>query len=215
VRIIPLALSVLFCSLTASAGEIREFDLKTIERLGDELYRLSQTREKGATTPVRKRAKQTAIAALRGRLFKIHYNYVVLNDPDGSGFLVYALASTGNPADFVLAGHFRVTVSADGRKAERVDALSKSLAIQHGGEGLPVGSHLVGMHMVQIVSSKPLETLIYTSNRAKMPIFVATLPHGKIWEIENGRIKEYTYGDNPGTSQFGADMWTFGLSVLF
>jgi hypothetical protein len=190
VRLNPLTLSILLCALAASAGEIREFNIKTIERLGNELYQVSQTREKGATTPVRKRARDTAKAALKGRLFNIHYNYVVLDDPDGSGFLVYALASTGRPTDFVLAGHFRVTVSADGRKAERVDALSKSLAIQHGGEGLPVGSHLVGMHMVQIVSSKPLETLIYTSNRAKMPIFVATFPDGKIWDVENGKIKD-------------------------
>ena len=88
----------------------------------------------------------------------------------------------------MLAGHFRVTVSADGAKAERVDALSRSLAIQRGGEGLPVGSHVVGMHMVQIVSSKPVETLIYTSNLAKMPIYVATLPHGRIYEVANGKI---------------------------
>jgi len=90
----------------------------------------------------------------------------------------------------VLAGHFRVTVSADGAKAERVDALSKSLAIQRAGEGLPPGSHQVGMYMVQIVSSKPLETLIYTSNLAKQPIVVATFPDGRIWEIENGKAKD-------------------------
>jgi hypothetical protein len=90
----------------------------------------------------------------------------------------------------VLAGHFRVTVSANGSKAERVDALSKSLAIQHGGRGLPTGYHRVGMYMVQIVSSKPLETLIYTSDLAKQPIVVATFPDGRIWEVENGKAKD-------------------------
>jgi hypothetical protein len=139
-------------------------------------------------SPERKRAKKTAIAALKGKLFDVHYDYVVLDDPDGSRLLVYALASTGRPNEFVLAGHFRVTVSADGAQAERVDALSRSLAIQRGGEGLPVGSHLVGMYMVQIVSSKPVETLIYTSNLAKMPISVATLPHGRLYEVANGKI---------------------------
>src|SRR6266404_7632638 len=153
-RAVPLVVAILFSLSVAFAGEIREFDLKTIERLGNELTRVSQSRDKGATDAVRKRAKQTAIAALRGKLFDIHYDYVVLSDPDGSGFLVYALASTGKANEFVLAGHFRVTVSADGAKVEQVDALAQSLAIQRGGEGLPVGSHLVGMHMVQIVSSK-------------------------------------------------------------
>src|SRR5438309_11899461 len=98
-RIVPLAAAILFFSAAAFAGEIREFDLKTIERLGNELTRESQRPDKGATTPVRKRAKQTAIAALQGKLFNIHYDYVVLNDPDGSGFLVYALGTTGNPGD--------------------------------------------------------------------------------------------------------------------
>jgi hypothetical protein len=44
------------------------------------------------------------------------------------------------------------------------------------------------MSMAQIVSSKPVETLIYTSNLAKMPIYVATVPHGKIFKVANGRI---------------------------
>src|SRR5207302_10527007 len=128
-----------FFAVSAFAGEIREFDLKTIERLGNELTRVSQTRDKGATDPIRKRARQTAIAALKGKLFDIHYDYVVLDDPKGSGFLVYALATTQKAGDIVLAGHFRVSVSADGAKAERVDALSKSLAIQKEGQGLPGG----------------------------------------------------------------------------
>src|ERR1700730_17658019 len=111
-RAVPLVVAILFFSATAFAGEIREFDLKTIERLGNELTRVSQTSEKGATTAARKRAKQTAIAALQGKLFNIHYDYVVLNDPDGSGFLVYALGRGSKPGDTVVFGHFRVTVSA-------------------------------------------------------------------------------------------------------
>src|SRR5690349_2095277 len=126
-----LTYSILFFVLPAFASEIREFDVKTIERLGNELTRVSQTRDKGATDPVRKRAKQTAIAALKGKLFNIHYDYVVLNDPDGSGFLVYALGRGSKPGDVVVCGHFRVTVSADGKKVERVDALSQGLMIEN------------------------------------------------------------------------------------
>src|SRR5205085_4789807 len=185
-----VTMSIFLCAGSAIASEIREFDIKTLERLGNESTRVSQTPDRGVTTPERKRAKQTASAALKGKLYDVHYDYVVLDDPDGSGFLVYALGRTNNPGDVVLAGHFRVTVSADGAKAERVDALSRSLAIQHGGEGLPAGSHQVGMHMVQIVSSKPLETLVYTSNLTKMPIYVATVPDGRIWEVANGKITD-------------------------
>lgn len=121
-RSLPLILLILLCTIPAIASEIREFDLKTIERLGNELTRVSQSSDRGATNPARKRAVQTAKKALQGKLFNIRYDYVVLDDPDGSGFLVYALASTGKPTDFVLPGHFRVTVSADGSEAQRVAA---------------------------------------------------------------------------------------------
>jgi hypothetical protein len=175
---------------SAFASEIREFDLKTLEKLGDELTRVSQRRDRGATNSVRKRAVQTAKGALQGKLFNIRYDFVLLDDPKGSGFLVYALGSTGNPGDIVLAGHFRVMVSADGSKTERVDALSKSLAIQHGGQSLPRGSHLAGLYMVQIVSAKPVETLLYTNRITGLPIVVATFPEGRIWEIEEGKAKD-------------------------
>jgi len=40
---------------------------------------------------------------------------------------------------------------------------------------------------------------------------------GKLSDKEKhfGVSAKYTYGDNPSTSQFDADMWTFGLSILF
>jgi len=60
---------VIACS-SVFGSDIREFDLKTVERLGNELARLSDTPEKGATSP----ARETAIAALKGKLFDISYN---------------------------------------------------------------------------------------------------------------------------------------------
>jgi hypothetical protein len=187
-RSVPFSIVILFLVRTASAGEIREFDLKTIERLGNELTRVSQTRDRGATTPVHKRAKQTAMAALKGKLFDIHYDYVVLDDPDGSGFLVYALGKGLKPGDVVLAGHFRVTVSTNGEKAERVDALSLSLLVTDKDLDVPSGGQTVGPFATQLVSNKPLETFIYTSNLIRMPIIVATPPDGRIWFVGNGQI---------------------------
>ena len=173
----------------ALAGEIREFDLKTIERLGNELTRVSQSPQKGATTPVRRRAKQTAMVVLRDKLFNIHYDYVVLDDPDGSGFLVYALGKGSRPGDTVVHGHFRVTVSADGTKAEGVDALSHSVFIDNRYEDpSPQGYHKAFFVTSQAVGTRPVETLVYASNLMKMPITVATPPHGQVWIIENGKI---------------------------
>jgi len=185
-----LVLPILLCAVTASAaGDIREFDIKTIERLGNELTQLSQTRDKGATTPERKRAKQTAMAAVRGKLFNVRYDYVVLDDPDGSGFLVYALGRGPKPGDTVVFGHFRVTVSGDGQKVQRVEALSNSLMIDRRGvSDLPKDYKKVGLGCATPIGTRPTETLVYASNHMKMPIAVATPPNGQVWFIENGKI---------------------------
>jgi hypothetical protein len=182
-RFTALILSILLVSGSVFASEIREFSVPTLERLGNELIRASQRPDRGATDPARKQARQTAIAALQGRLFDTRYDYVVLNDPDGKRLLVYALAVAPKSEGVVLAGHFRVTVSADGVKAERVDALSKSLAVSG-----PMKADAVAMWMVQLVSNKPVETLIYTSNLAKKPVYVRT-PDGKSWVIEKGKMR--------------------------
>lgn len=186
---------------TVLAGEIREFDIKTTERLGNELTTVSQTRDRGANTPIRKRAVQTAKAALRGKLFElryeaspgkffhVHYDYVVLDDPDGSGFLVYALGKGARPSDTVVHGHFRVTVSADGIKAERVDALAHSIYVDTP-ESPVAGDYnkKVAFSMNQPLGTRPVETLVYASNHMKMPIAVATPPKGQVWFILKGRV---------------------------
>lgn len=142
-----------------------------------------------ADVAVRYKARETATAALRGQLFNASYNFEVLDDPDGRGFLVYALAATLESDQIVMAGHFRVTVSADGAKAERVDALSKTLVFSGPMPSrLPKGSEAVALWLIQLVSNKPVETLIYTSNLAKKPIYVRT-PDGKTWVVGEGKMR--------------------------
>ena len=75
--------------LPVHASEIREFDIKTTERLGRELAQ--QATRPGHLTDKQRRARDTATAALKGHLFDIHYDFVILNDPEHAGFLVYAL----------------------------------------------------------------------------------------------------------------------------
>ena len=184
-----ILLLLLFISATVATAEIREFNVPTLERLGNELIRASRSPDRGATDPVRKRARQTAMAALKGRLFNIRYDYVVLNDPDGKHLLVYALGKTSKADEVVLAGHLRVTVSPDGTKVERVDPLSKTLMIDSELKaGLPAGYKATALYVNQIVSNRPVETFIYSSNLARMSIYVGT-PDGKVWVIKNGRMR--------------------------
>jgi hypothetical protein len=183
------AILVLFGNHASYASEIREFDVKTLERLGNELSRVTRQPDHGATDAIRRRAKQTAIAALNGKLFKIHYDYVVLDDPGSKGFLVYALGTTNKSGELVLAGHVRITVSPDGNKVERVDRVSQTLDIANDREaGLPAGYTLKAYYFNQIVSNKPVETFIYSSNMVKRNIYVGT-PDGKVWVVSKGTMR--------------------------
>lgn len=181
-RAVLLTTSILVCALTMFASEIRDFDLKTIERLGNELTRVTQAPDKGATSLAKKKAKQTAIAALNGKLFDLRYDYVVLDDPDGNGFLVYALGAARKANEVVLAGHFRVTVSPDGEKAERIDALSRTKNV------VPWRSGAQALWIIQLVSNKPVETFIYLSNFHHSPIYVGT-PDRTIWKVDRGKVQ--------------------------
>jgi hypothetical protein len=141
---------------------------------------------------VRYQARECAIEAVKGKLFNISYNFEVLDDPDGNGFLVYALGTGSKRHEFVLAGHFRITVSADGRKAERVDPLSESLLMGSTKQELSARDYRkVGDYFNQVVSNKPVETLIYTGRLTGKHVWVGT-PDGKLWLIDNGKMSTST-----------------------
>jgi hypothetical protein len=184
-RLVPLVIAILVPSIAAFAGEIREFDLKTLERLGNELVRASQRPDRGATDPTRQRAVQTAKAALKSKLFGVHYDAVTLNDPDGKGFLVYALALADTKRIIQTGGHFRVTVSADGGTVERVDLLSGFIQIKiekgHGGPAIITST--------QFSSKLPTEAWLYTSYIYGIPVYLATKDRS-FWTIEKGKIQK-------------------------
>src|SRR5437867_1805068 len=186
-KIFYVAIAMGLLSMTSAfASEIREFDLKTIERLGAELARVSQTPDRGATTLVKKRARETGSAALRGKLYNIRYDYVVLNDPDGSGFLVYALVLTNKTDETVLGGHFRVSVSADGSKVERIDELQREIVRNK----IPSGAKARVIGTVQMFGTVPVETWIYSSDLYDIPIFLG-LKDGSRWQIWKGKMHKF------------------------
>jgi hypothetical protein len=177
-----LLLSIACCS--AEAAGIRQFTLKTTERLGRELYEQSQ--RGGALTEPQQRAKRAAVAALP-ELEKQGYRFVVLNDAERKGYLVYALASSPNSGDVVVGVHYRVSVSVDG-KIERVDPLSRSSLVIPA-NAVPPGTRAVGFHCTCLVSTQPVETLVYLTLLHRKQCAVGTAD-GTIWFIENGKIKK-------------------------
>ena len=255
-RVVPLVLTILIPFIAASAGEIREFSVSTLERLGNELSRrdeiaaraadLAAERDpkwkkvspqywitdlskgsdsvylidarkpepavaykvsfpKGGSPSIldarqqplapgialRYKALRTAVKAALPTLnvaYGPHYNYEVLNDPDGSGFLVYALAAFTKKKVVYTGGHVRITVSADGAKVERIDQLSHGIIEQKSDPGHEV----VALAVAQAVeTSHPVETFLYESHLYRLPFYVAT-NDGSSWRVVNGKIHKFT-----------------------
>jgi hypothetical protein len=172
-----------FIACSSAAAAIREFPIRTVEKLGRELYEQSQGQQ-SFTEPMQ-RAKRAATEALP-RLQKQNYRFVVLSDPERKGYLVYALATSRNPEDIVVGLHYRFSVSADSR-VERVDLLARSGLIIRPGQGLPKNSHQVGFYCSCGVSNQPVETLVYLTLRHKQPCVVG-MADLSVWVIENGKI---------------------------
>lgn len=132
-------------------------------------------------------ARSTAIDAIPG-FYERPYNFEVLDDPDGKGFIVYSLAATKDANEVVVGGHSRVTVSEDGKKAESVDALSKGLLIlpkrPPGTEG-----EVEAFTVSHIVSATPVEIHVFLSLMHKKSFYVTT---GKeiLWRVDDGSITE-------------------------
>ena len=116
------------------------------------------------------------------------YNTVVLPDPDGSGFLVYALAAEEKQGEVMLGGHARITVSADGRKVERVDALSKSCLVLSSADSRKAGN-VAGLYASHIVSPTPVETHVFVSLLHHLPLYIGTSDR-TVWKVEGGRIEK-------------------------
>jgi hypothetical protein len=136
---------------------------------------------------VRYKARQTAIEALP-RLFDRTYNFEVLDDPKGDGFLVYALASTKDADEIMVGGHFRISVSKDGTTVTAVDALSRSLLILNKRpKDLPKDSETAAYTMSHIVSPTPVETHVFLSLQNNKPFYIAT-GEEEVWKVENGKI---------------------------
>jgi hypothetical protein len=116
----------------------------------------------------------------------VPYNFEVLDDPDGSGFLVYALATRSSADEILTGGHCRITVTADGSRAERVDLLSGLIRTK-----ADPGNKTVGIGASQLSSNVPVETWLYSSYLYHMPMYVAT-KDGSTWRIVNRKIHKFT-----------------------
>lgn len=131
-------------------------------------------------------ARDLAVSTVRERCGD-NYNFVILRDPQSDGWLVWILASTTNPNLIMVGGHRRLTISADGTKILRTDALSRTCFVMEKPANIPE-RNLEAMVSTQLVSNIPVETFIFLSLQHQIP-FVVLTPDKIIWGVEKGSMR--------------------------
>jgi len=113
------------------------------------------------------------------------YNTVVLHDPEGDNWLVWALASSTTPKTWFIGGNYRFTISKDGNSILRTDALSRGCLTMTEPPTQP-DKKLAAQFSVQLVSKLPLETGVFISLQTEVPMIVA-MPDRAMWAIAGGK----------------------------
>lgn len=129
------------------------------------------------------KARQAAIEAAGPFAQPINPAVLPADIMNSSGVLVYLLAGTKKNNTVVFGKHFRVHVSSDGTVREVVP-LSKS--ILELSTAAPGGEKLEALIVSHIVTDYPLETHVFASLSAKLPVYVATARGD--WVVEGATI---------------------------
>ncbi len=117
------------------------------------------------------------------------YNTVILHDPQGDGWLVWALAASDVPRTWFIGGNYRFTISKDGGSILHKDALSRGCLTMTQDAAVPKGAQPVAQVSSQLVSPIPVETAVFVNLASGMPMFVAT-PDSAVWQIVDGHMSK-------------------------
>jgi hypothetical protein len=131
-------------------------------------------------------ARHTAIAHVT-QPCSHRYNSIVLKDPERDDLLVWAMAATTEPGVIMYGGHYRFTISKNGKDVIAADRLSMScLAMQ-----IPASSgdqKVLSASFTQLAAPTPVETAVFLNLQYKLP-FDIVAGH-KMWMIVDGKITE-------------------------
>jgi len=130
------------------------------------------------------RARQLAIGALGQPAQPV--NPVVLpGEAIGErGIAVYLLAGTSRAHVAVLGKHSRALVSEDGARVLQLTALSKTVLEIPTQD--PAGGRVAALTVTHVVTDFPLETHVFASLAAGLPIYVGT--RRGVWRVDGDRI---------------------------
>jgi hypothetical protein len=128
------------------------------------------------------------------------YNTVVLPDPTGRGFLVYALAATTKANEILIGGHYRFSISETGEKILKTDPLFKSfLVIDKDAADVPKDKTEIASYWVtNLIGDHPLEMHVFLSLLHDKPFTVVTAKTGVIWVVDGDRIVKVDDAEEAG-----------------
>lgn len=132
-------------------------------------------------------ARDTALANIT-RSCSQRYNTIVLKDPERDDWLVWAMAATDQPGVVVYGGHYRFTISKDGKTVVQSDALSRG-CFNTTPPPAKGDEKVAALFFTQLVAPIPVETTVFLSLQHHLPIFIGTGPR-TIYEVHGDVIEE-------------------------
>jgi len=130
------------------------------------------------------RARQLAVDAVQPvtrPLNPVVFPAELLN---ANGYAIYLLAAQTEPNTIVLGKHYRVLVSADATAVKSVEPLSRGDLVLS--TKSPEGALGVAMVAAHVVTDYPLETHVFASLSARLPIYVVT--RRGLWVVDGDSI---------------------------
>ena len=132
-------------------------------------------------------ARQTAAAAMSALpACRPGYNVAIAKDPERAGWLVWLLAPMTELGAIPIGGHYRFSVTPDGKTVTQRDALSASCMVMpkpDTSKGQPAAAFVT-----HLVSPTPVETHVFLQLQSRQGMFVAAGDH--LWSIANGRVTD-------------------------
>lgn len=132
-------------------------------------------------------ARQLVLESVE-RLCSDAYNTVVLPREGEPGWLAYALAATSDPNLILVGGHYRATVSADGRTVLEHRNFTKDCMVLKKPRAANPDIGVVAYTLAHVLDNTPTEVHVFLSLLYGKPLYVATADR-RFWYIEGGKIR--------------------------
>ena len=156
----------------------------------DRQTKVSQPKDRTLTAEEQARyaAWVTAVSSLRDQpVCTRNFNHIVLNDPEGDGWLVWLMVPLPEMGAIPVGGHIRFTISADGHTILRRDALSMSCLVLPKPAPPPGGQPLMAF-FTHLTSPVPLETHVFLQLQSGQALAIGA--GGHVWTIIDGHVTD-------------------------